>query len=245
MIDVLALLLGVVAAALRTRRDLIAENLLLRHQLAVITRPTRRRPRPARRDKLLWVLARQLVPGWRRHLVLVTPDTVVRWHRQGWRLLWRWRSRSAGGRPRLSGETRDLIRSTSRANPLWGAERIRGELLKLGIVVSNRSVRRYRWQETARPPSQSWRAFLANHRPSIWAADLLTVQTLTVRTLHVLLVVAHGRRELVHLAVTAHPTAAWVWRQLINATPWGHAPAYLVRDRDAVYGVDVARSAAG
>src|SRR5437867_6936244 len=113
MIDVLALLLGVVAAALRTRRDLVVENLLLRHQLAVLTRPTRRRPRPARRDKLLWVLARRLVPGWRRHLVLVTPETVVRWHRLGWRLFWRWRSRSGGGRPRLGVETRELIRSMS------------------------------------------------------------------------------------------------------------------------------------
>jgi transposase InsO family protein len=133
----------------------------------------------------------------------------------------------------------------ARANRLWGAERIRGELLKLGIVVSNRSVRRYRWQATARPPSQSRRAFLANHRPSIWAADLLAVQTLTFRTLSVLLFVAHGRRELVHVAVTSHPTAAWVWRQLINATPWGRSPGYLVRDRDAVYGSDFARKAAG
>jgi transposase InsO family protein len=133
----------------------------------------------------------------------------------------------------------------SRANRLWGAERIRGELLKLGIVVSNRSVRRHRWQGTGRPPSQSWRAFLANHRPSIWAADLLTVQTITFRTLYVLVFVAHARRELVHVAVTAHPTAAWVWRQLINATPWGRVPAYLVRDRDAVYGVDFARKTTG
>jgi hypothetical protein len=140
MTDVLALLLGVVFGALRTRGDLVAETLLLRHQLAVLTRPTRR-PRPARWDKVLWVLARRLVPGWRRHLVLVTPETVVRWHRLGWRLFWRWRSRSGGGRPRLGVETRELIRSMSRDNPIWGAERIRGELLKFGIAVSNRSIR--------------------------------------------------------------------------------------------------------
>jgi hypothetical protein len=166
----------------------------------------------------LWLAGRRLCADWRRHLVLVTPETVVRWHRGGWRLFWRWRSRAVGGRPRLAGETRELIRSMSRDNPLWGTERIPGELLKLGIAVSNRSVRRYRWHGPDRPPSQPWRTFLANHRPSIWAADLLTVQTLTFRTLHVLVLVAHGRRELVHFAVTAHPTAAWVWRQLINAT---------------------------
>src|SRR5262245_11720702 len=186
MIDVLALLLGVLSSVVRTRRDLAAENLLLRHQLAVLTRPTRRRSRLARRDKLLWVLARRLVPGWQRYLILVTPDTVVRWHRQGWRLYWRWRSRSRGGRPHLAAETRELIRSMSRDNRWWGAERIRGELLKLGIAVSNRSIRRYRWRGADRPPSQSWQTFLANHRPSVWAADLLTVQTLTFRTLYAL-----------------------------------------------------------
>jgi transposase InsO family protein len=133
----------------------------------------------------------------------------------------------------------------SRDNRLWGTERIRGELLKLEIVASNRSIRRYRWRGPDRRPGQSWRTFLRNHRPSIWAADLLTVQTLTFRTLYVLLFVAHGRRELVYVAVAAHPTAAWVWRQLINATPWGRIPAYLVRDRDAVYGSDFVRKADG
>jgi transposase InsO family protein len=132
----------------------------------------------------------------------------------------------------------------SRDNRVWGTERVRGELLKLGIVVSNRSIRRYRWRGPDRPSSQSWRAFLASHRPTIWAADPLTVQTLTFRTLYVLVFLAHGRRELVHCVVTAHPTAAWVWRQLINATPWGRAPRYLLRDRDAVYGPDFARKAA-
>jgi transposase InsO family protein len=243
MLELLRLLLGVLPSALRSHRDLVFENLLLRHQLAVAARP-KRRPRLRTWDKLLWLVGRRLCADWRGHLVLVTPETVVRWHRAGWRLFWRWRSRSAGGRPRLGVETRELIRSMSRDNVLWGAERIRGELLKLGIVVSNRSIRRYRWHVPDRPPSQSWRTFLANHRPSIWAADLLTVQTLTFRTLYVLILVAHGRRELVHAAVTAHPTATWVWRQLINATRWGRAPAHLVRDRDAVYGADFAGRAA-
>jgi transposase InsO family protein len=131
-------------------------------------------------------------------------------------------------------------------NPAWGSERIRGELLKLGIAVSKRSVQQYRQRGPARPPSQprqTWRTFLVNHRPRLWAADLLTVHTATFRTLYVLLFIAHGRRELLHVNVTAHPTAAWVWRQLIDATAWGRQPRYLVRDRDRVYGGDFVRRA--
>jgi transposase InsO family protein len=230
MIESLGLVLTVLGACLRTQWDLVVENLLLRHQLAVALR---RRPRPPirRRDKLLWILARRPCRDWRRHLVVVRPETVIRWHRRGWRLFWWWRSR-------LSAEVRELIATMSRDNPRWGAERIRGELLKLGIAVSKRSLRRYRWRRGPRPPSQTWRTFLANHRPDIWAADLFTVQTLTFRTLYVLLFVAHGRRELVHANVTASPTAAWVWRQLVQATPWGRVPRFLVRDRDRVYGPD-------
>jgi transposase InsO family protein len=126
----------------------------------------------------------------------------------------------------------------SRDNPLWGAERIRGELLKLGIVVSKRSIRRYRWRRGPRPPTQSWRTFLANHRARIWAADFFTVQTLTFRIVYVLVFVGHDRREIVHLNVTASPAAAWVWRQLLEATPWGRVPRLLIRDRDRVYGRD-------
>ena len=142
------------------------------------------------------------------------------------------------GRPRVSAEVRDLIATMARDNPRWGAERIRGELHKLGIAVSKASVQRHRRRGPASPPSQSWRTFLRNHRPSIWAADLLTVPTLAFRTLDVLVFVTHARRELVHLNVTTSPTAAWVWRQLIAATPWGRTPRYLIRDRDAVYGRD-------
>jgi transposase InsO family protein len=149
-------------------------------------------------------------------------------------------ARSAGSL-RVGAQVRDLIARMARENPGWGAERIRGELLKLGIAVSKASVQRYRRRGPARPPSQTWRTFLRNHRASIWAADLLTVQTLTFRTLYVLVFVSHARRELVHLNVTASPTAAWVWRQLIAASPWGHTPRFLLRDRDAVYGRDFAR----
>ena len=124
----------------------------------------------------------------------------------------------------------------ARENPRWGTERIRGELLKLGLAVSNRSIRRYRRRGPGRPPSRTWRTFLANHRPDIWAADLFTVRMLTFKTLYVLFFITDDHRELLHVNVTASPTAAWVWRQLIEANPWRRRPRFLVRDRDAVYG---------
>jgi transposase InsO family protein len=245
MRDYLLLLFGLFRATVRDRGDLVAENLLLRHQLAVLTRPTRRRPHPHARDKVFWIVARMLRRDRRCHLVLVRPETVVRWHRSGWKLFWRWKSRRRPGRPRLKFEVRELIAQIARDNPSWGAERIRGELLKLGIAVSRASVQQDRRRGPARPPRRSWRAFLRNHRPRIWAADLLTVQTLTFRTLYVLVFISHARRELVHVNVTANPTAAWVWRQLIAATPWGRVPRYLLRDRDAVDGGDVVPRARG
>ncbi len=238
MLENLLLVHALLGVALRDRAGRVAENLVLHHLLAVLSRPTRQRPRLRTRDKLLWVLVRWLWRDWRRHLVLVRPETVVGWHRQGWRLFWRWRSRAPGGRPRLGTEVRELIARMARENPAWGSERIRGELLKLGIAVSKRSVQRYRKRGPARPPSRTWRTFLANHWPDLWAADLFTVRTLAFKTLYVLVFISHGRRELVHVNVTAHPTAAWVWRQLLEATPWGRAPRFLVRDRDAIYGGD-------
>jgi transposase InsO family protein len=238
MAEFLFLLAALLRAALRSRIDVVAENLLLRQQLLALTRPTRKRPRLRRRDRLFWTLIASVRRDWRRHLVLVRPETVVRWHRCGWRLLWRWKSATQLGRPRLSPEVRALIATMAAENPSWGNERIRGELLKLGITVSKRSVQHYRRRGPARPPGQSWQTFLRNHRPSIWAADLLTVRTAAFQTLYVLFFVAHGRRELLHLNVTTNPTAAWVWRQLIQATPWGGAPRFLIRDRDAVYGAD-------
>ena len=234
----LSLLVTLWLALFRGRRALLLENLLLRQQLAAALR-TRRRPDVRWHDQLFWVVARRLCADWRRHLMLVQPETVLRWHRQGWRLFWWWRSRRPTGRPRLPQEVRDLIRRLSAENRLWGTERIRGELLKLGITASNGSIRRYRWRPAPRPPSQSWGTFLRTHAHALWAADLFTVQTITFKTLYVLFFITHGRRELVHAAVTAHPTAAWVWRQLVEATPWGRQPKYLIRDRDRVYGGEV------
>jgi transposase InsO family protein len=176
-------------------------------------------------------------------LLIVRPETVIRWHRRGGRLFWRWKSSGPRGRPRLATEIRQLIAILARDNPRWGSERIRAEVLRLGITVSKRSIQRYRQRGPARPPRQTWRTFLANHRPQLWAADLCTVQTLTFKPRYVFVLIAHGRRERVHLAVTTHPSAAWVWRPRIEATPWGRHPDYLVRDRDRFYGSDFAARA--
>ncbi len=220
MLELVRVLLMSVLASVRPRQDLVLENLLLRHQLVVLSRPTRRRRRARLRtwDKLLWAPARRCCDGWREHLTFVTADTVVRWHRKGWRLFLRWMSASRGGRPHVTTEIRDLIATMSRDNRLWGTERIRGELLKLGIVVSSRSIRGDPWRRPARSPSQTWRTFLRNHTHHLWASDLLTVPTLTFKTLYVLIFIAHGRRELVHVNVTANPTAAWG----VAATHRGH-----------------------
>jgi len=230
--------LGVLLAVVRSRRDLVLENAALRHQLQVALR-TNPRPRLRQGDRILWVwLARLWSGGWQQHLSTVQPATVISWHRKGWRLYWTWRSRNRLGRPRLTQEVRELIAEISRDNPLWGTERIRGVLLQLGIVVSNRSIRRYRWRSPRPIGTQSWRSFLVNQLKGIWAADLCVVQTLGFGTLYVFFFITHARREVVHLNVTASPTAAWIWQQFVNATAWGRQPTHLIHDRDAVYGKD-------
>jgi hypothetical protein len=200
----LRLLLGAVRALRRGRRDLVLENLLRRQQRAVLLR-TRPHPRLRRRDKAFWLVARHRCRDWRRHLVLVQPETVIRWHRQGGRRFWWWRSGRPTGRPRLSEEVRDLITRLSRENPLWGTARIRGERLKLGVVVSAGSSRRYRWRRPPRPPGRTRRTFRRTHAAQIWAADRFTVPTLTFQTLDVRFFIGHDRRELLHIHVTAPP----------------------------------------
>ena len=232
----LGLLTNAVRSALRSKHDLMLENLALRQQLAVLTRQrARTRTKPA--DRLFWSGLSRYWPGWRSTLVMVQPETVIRWHRTAWRGYWTWKSRARHpGRPRISKELQGLIARIATENPRRGAVRIQGELLALGYEVSAETVRCYRRRALQRPPSQSWRTFLANHRPQLWAADFFTVQTLTFKTLYVFFFITPARRRIVHFNVTAHPTAPWVWRQLLEATPWGQQPRYLIRDRDRSYG---------
>jgi putative transposase len=187
---------------------------------------------------MLWAWLSQAWSGWRPALVLVKPDTVLAWHRRGFRLFWGWKSRQRTGRPATAPDVRALIRRMAATNPLWGAPRIHGELQKLGISVSQATVAKY-MPRRDKPPSQRWRTFLANHVGQIMATDFFVVPTVTYRLLFVLVVLAHDRRRIVHVAVTDHPTAAWTAQQLRNAFPEDHAPRYLLHDRDTVF-TDVA-----
>jgi hypothetical protein len=244
LIEYLLLLLSVVRAAVRDREALVCRKSPAPPSARDPDPPTRKRPRLRARDKLFWVVVCALRRSdWRQHLVSAEPESVIRWHRPAWRLVWRWRSRGPLGRPPLSTEVREVIATMPRDNPAWGSERIRGALLKLGPVVSKRSIQRYRLRGPTHSPSQTWRTFLLNHAHHLWAADLFTVPILTFKPLYVLVFIAHGRRELMHVNVTANPTAAWVWRQVIEATPWGHKPRHLLVDHDAVYGRDFRRRA--
>jgi transposase InsO family protein len=216
-------------------RQLALENLALRHQLAVYKR-TVPRPRLRRTDRLFWVGLARVWTGWRAALVIVAPDTVVRWQRRRFREHWtRLSGRPPGGRPPVRAEIRALVRRMAAANPLWGAPRIHGELLKLGIAVAERTVSRL-LPKRLTPPSQTWRTFLANHVRDLVSVDFFTVPTAGLRVLFVLVVLAHHRRRVIHFNVTEHPTAEWTAQQLVDAFPEDTAPAYLLRDRDHVYG---------
>ncbi len=232
----LFLILRTVFSSLKSQRSLALENLGLRHQLEVLKRNTKT-PRLKNRDRVLWVVLSRFWPGWRGSLVVVQPKTVVAWHRRGWRLYWRWKSRTRG-RPKLSCEVRELIRRMSRENPLWGAPRIHGELLKLGYEVSEASVAKY-MVKGPRPPSQTWRTFICNHFSEIAAIDFFTVPTLTFKTLYVFLVLSLDRRRVVHFNVTDSPTAQWTSMQIVQAFPFDTAPRFLIRDRDKIYGEKV------
>src|SRR5271167_98454 len=224
---------SVLARRFRSRATLELENLALRHQLRVLRRQRPGRPWLFAVDRLLWIWLYRLWPGCLEAMVLVKPATVVQWHRQGFRLFWRWRSKS--GRPSIDREIRDLIRQMSSANPLWGAPRIHGELLKLGIEVSQATVAKYMVRRPG-TPSQNWRTFLGNHAEGIAATDMFVVASASFRLLYVMIILGHARRKIVRTAVTQHPTAAWLSRQVTEAFPWDTAPRYLLRDRDASYG---------
>jgi putative transposase len=223
-------------AAFREQRDLALENLALRQQLGVLKR--KGVPRLKRKDRVFWVVLSRVWPHWRKVLHLIEADTVVGWQRQGFRIYWAKISKqnSAGRRP-VSTAVRALIRKMSQANPYWGAPRIHGELLKLGIVISERTVSRL-MPKHRKPPSQTWRAFLNNHLNDLVSIDFFTVPTVTFRVLFVLVVLSHHRRRVVHFNVTEHPTAIWTAQQMVEAFPEDTTPRYLLRDRDKIYGYD-------
>src|SRR5258705_4239233 len=217
-----------------SRAVLQLEVLALRHQLQVLHRTRSREARLAKTDRWLWVLLSRIWIDWRTALVIVKPETVIAWHRRGFRLWWTWKSRRRMGRPTVPADVRALIRTMAQANPRWGAPRIHGELLKLGIDVCQATVAKYLVRRR-QPPSQTWRTFLRNHIGQVLAADFFVVPTATYRLLFVLVLLAHDRRPVRHVAVTAHPTAAWTAHQLREAFPWDEVPRYLIHDRDHAF----------
>ncbi len=236
MLTLRACLIARLCQTFADHRDLLLENAALRQQLAVYQR-TGSQPKLTAADRLFWVWLSRFWQPWRSSLLIVKPETVVKWHRQAWKRYWTWKSRRGSrGHPRIPLEVRELIIRMARENPLWGAQRVRGELLGLGYCVGRETVRRYMHLARRRPPSQTWRTFLNNHAGEIWACDFFTVPTLSLHTRYVFFFIEHGRRKLIHVSVTAHPTADWVWRQLLEATPWGKHPRFLIRDRDACFG---------
>ncbi len=216
--------------------NLALENLALRQQLSIMKRSSKR-PSLRTRDRLFWVFLSRFWSNWRETLIIVKPNTVVRWHKKGFKLFWKGKSRRRGpGRPKISPEIRNLVVSMAKANPLWGAPRIHGELLKLGIAISERTVSNLMPSHCTKPPSQTWLTFLKNHLTSIASIDFFTAPTATFRVLFVFLVLSHNRRRVVHFNVTFNPTVQWTTQQIVEAFPWDTAPKYLLRDRDKIYG---------
>jgi hypothetical protein len=235
--DVLRPFVGIARDALRSRAELLAENALLRQQVLVLRRLVTR-PRLVAADRWWMVVAARVAAGWREAVLIVQPATLLRWHRDLHRRWWRCKSRE---RPRadsrIAADTIALIREMAAANRLWGADRIRGELLKLGLRVSKRTVQKYMRRARTRPPSgPRWSTFLREHAKEIWACDFLQLHDALFRPIFAFFVVAHGTREIIQMGVTRSPSDAWVAQQLRNATPDGHGPRFLLRDRDQKYG---------
>ena len=229
----------------RSRRDLLLENLALRQQLAVLAR---RHPHLqfAVLDRLFWVGLHRFWAGWKQSLRIVQPETVIRWHRAGFKLYWTWlsRRRKRVGRKSVNKELRELIFRMVAENPTWGAPRIHGELRMLGFDISERTVLRWMRKAPRNPePAKRWTAFVRNDRESIAAMDSFTVPTLTFGVLYCFFVIAHDRRRILHFNVTTHPTSAWVSQQLREAFPFDAAPRYLIHDRDATFSAEVLTTA--
>jgi transposase InsO family protein len=235
MKDLFKLIIGVLASLFRSKAKLAAEILILRQQINVLRRQAPKRPHLNNTDRFLFVWLYHWFPSVLGAIAIVRPETIIRWHRAEFRAYWRWRSRNHVGRPKVSAELRTLIAEMSRANPLWGAPRIHGELLKLGFEVAQSTVARYMCRHS-RPPSQGWRTFLSNHADGIAAVDLFVLPTIAFRILYCLVIIRHGRRIWLSLDVTENPTAEWISRQITEAFPRDHAPRYLIRDRDTSYG---------
>ncbi len=240
MIGLLWFVVAVLASPFKSKIRLEAENATLRHQLVVLRRQLKGRARLTNDDRWFFVQLYRWFPSILPALMIIRPETLVRWHRAGFRRYWRWQSRRRGGRPPIEAKLRALIRQMSTENLLWGAPRIHGELLKLGFEVAQSSVAKYMVKRRG-PPSQGWRTFLRNHAPDVAAMDLFVVPTIGFKLLYVFVIVRLDRRDLVWINVTAHPTAEWVARQMTEAFPWDEAPRYMIRDRDCIYGAVVTR----
>jgi transposase InsO family protein len=240
MIELLCFILAVLASPFKSNTRLEAENAALRHQLIVLRRKVKGRAHLTNNDRWFFIQMYRWFPSILEVLVIIRPETLVHWHRAGFRHYWRWKSRSPGGRPQIEADLRALIRRMNVENPLWGAPRIHGELLKLGFEVAQSSVAKYMVKRRG-PPSQEWRTFLRNHAPDIAAMDLFVVPTIGFDLLYAFVIMRLDRRDLVWINVTANPTAEWVARQITEAFPWDGAPRYMIRDRDRIYGTVVTR----
>ena len=240
MIALLFFASAILASPFKSKRRLAAENAALRQQLTALRRQVRGRVRLTNNDRLFFVQLYRWFPSVLRVMTVIHPETLVRWHRAGFRCYWRWKSRAVGGRPQIEADLRVLIRRMSVENPLWGAPRIHGELLKLGFQVAQSTVAKYMVKRHG-APSQGWRTFLRNHAPDIAAMDLFVVPSIGFNLLYTLIIVRLDRRHLIWVNVTTNPTADWIARQLSEAFPWNEAPQYVIRDRDCIYGTVVTR----
>src|SRR5271170_5925278 len=240
MIALLCFVFVILLAPFKSKGRLEAENAALRHQLIVLRRKKHGRVRLTNNDRLFFIWLYFWFPSVLKVLAIIRHETLMCWHRTGFRRCWRWKSGSLGGRPRIDTELRALIRQISSDNPLWGAPRTHGELLKLGFEVAQSSVAKY-MVKRHRPPSQGWRTFLRNHAPDIAAMDLFVVPTVGFDLLYAFVIVRLDSRDLVLINVTANPTAEWVARQITEASPWDEAPHYIISDRDRIYGTVVTR----
>jgi len=230
MFVIVAALLRYPLSWLRPKHQLALEVLALRHQITVLKRQTHK-PKLRPGDRFIWILLPRCWPDWESALMIFQPETVIGWHRAGFRMFWRWKSRPRGGRPRKDSALIELIRRMWAVHPTWGSPRLRDELAKLGLEAATATIRKYR-PKSRRQPSQSWRTFLQNHAGAIAAMDFFGVPTVTFHLLYGLVIITHERRKVIHFNITEAPTAAWTAQQVVNAFPYDTAPQYLLRDRD-------------